>query len=51
MSAPFPPPRAEGLRTLQPELIRIVEALARAAEERDYQKSLSDPPPGDQKRA
>lgn len=36
MTARFPPPREEGLHTLAPELIRIIEALARVVEERDY---------------
>jgi hypothetical protein len=36
MSAPFPPPRTEGLRTLGPELTRIVDALARVQEEKDH---------------
>jgi hypothetical protein len=39
VSAPQPPPRPEGLAKLAPELTRIVEALARAAEERDYRAS------------
>lgn len=35
MTAPVRPPR-EGLRTLAPEIARIVEALARVQEERDH---------------
>lgn len=37
MTAPIRPPHVGGLRTLAPELTKIVEALARAVEERDYQ--------------
>lgn len=40
MTARFPPPRKEGLLTLAPELARIVEALARVAEERDYRAGI-----------
>lgn len=36
MTAPFGSPRSRGPSTLAPEIERIVEALARAQEERDY---------------
>lgn len=50
MTAPVRPPRQEGLHTLAPELARIVDALARIQEERDYLASLdarkrAEPPP------
>lgn len=38
MTAPVRPPR-EGLQTLAPEIARIVEALARVQEERDYRSA------------
>lgn len=37
MSAPFKPPRPPGLATLAPEIARIVDALALAQVEREYQ--------------
>jgi hypothetical protein len=36
VTAPFPPPRKPGLRTLAPELTKIVEALAEAQARKDY---------------
>lgn len=36
MTAFVKPPRVEGLRTLGPELTRIVDALARVQEEKDH---------------
>lgn len=43
MTAPTRPPRPEGLRTLAPELARIVEALARVQEERDHLERAKPP--------
>jgi len=36
VTAPFRPPRKPGLRTLEPELTKIVEALAEAQARKDY---------------
>lgn len=41
MTAPFPPPRRPGLRQLAPEMLRIVEALARVREERDHRAAAN----------
>lgn len=44
MTAPVRPPRPEGLHTLEPELARIIDALARCQEERDHRAAATEPP-------
>jgi hypothetical protein len=50
MTVAVRPPRPEGLRTLAPEVDRILQALARVAEERDYRATKPTEPHDDPRR-